>query len=58
VEKVANKLESSADYLSRGNPSALGEEISGVVKRYPMRTVGICLGVGLLIGAVMRRRGI
>lgn len=58
VEKVADKLESSADYLSQSDPGALRDELSGIVQRYPMRTVGICLGVGVLLGSVVRRRGI
>jgi ElaB/YqjD/DUF883 family membrane-anchored ribosome-binding protein len=57
VERVANKLESSADYLQGADTGAIASDMSGAVRRYPLRTLGICLGVGIVLGAALRRRG-
>lgn len=58
VERVANKLESSADYLQGTDTGAIASDVSGVVRRYPLRTLGVCLGVGIVLGAALRRRGV
>lgn len=58
VERVANKLESSADYLQGTDTGAIASDMSGVVRRYPLRTLGVCLGVGIVLGAALRRRGV
>ena len=58
VERVANKLESSADYLQGADTNAIASDMSGVVRRYPLRTLGVGLGVGIVLGAALRRRGI
>ncbi len=58
VERVANKLESSADYLSGTSTTELRNDVASVVKRYPLRSVGVLFGVGLLLGTAIRRRGV
>jgi hypothetical protein len=58
AERVAQRLESSAHYLEGNDAPAVQRELASVVQRYPLRTVGVCLGVGLLVGSAMRRRGI
>lgn len=58
VERVARKLESSADYLTGTPASELRGDVSSVVQRYPVRSLGVCFGLGLVIGSVLRRRGI
>jgi ElaB/YqjD/DUF883 family membrane-anchored ribosome-binding protein len=58
VERVAKKLESSADYLSGASSTEIRDDMSGVIKRYPIRSLGVFFGVGLLLGAALRRRGV
>jgi ElaB/YqjD/DUF883 family membrane-anchored ribosome-binding protein len=58
VERVARKLESSADYLSGTTSRELTGDLSSIVRRNPIRTVGAVFAVGLLLGTVLRRRGV
>ena len=58
VERVARKLESSADYLSGTTSNEMRGDVSSFVKRHPMRTVGAVFAVGLLVGTALRRRGV
>jgi ElaB/YqjD/DUF883 family membrane-anchored ribosome-binding protein len=58
VERVARKLESSADYLSGATTSEIRGDLSSIVRRNPVRTVGAVFAVGLLLGTVLRRRGV
>ena len=58
VEQMARKLESSADYLSGSSTTELRDEMTGVIKRYPLRSLGVIFGVGLLVGTAFRRRGV
>lgn len=58
VEQVAQKLESSADYLSGTTTTEIKTDLSSVLKRYPLKTLGACFGVGLLLGCAFRRRGV
>jgi len=58
AERVARKLESSADYLAAGDVEAVRREALNVVQRYPLRTVGVCLAIGWVVGAATRRRGV
>lgn len=58
VERVARKLETSADYLSGATTSEIRGDLSGMVRRNPIRTVGAVFAVGLLLGTALRRRGV
>jgi len=58
VERVAKKLESSADYLSGTSSTEIRDDMAGVIKRYPIRSLGLFFGVGLLLGTALRRRGV
>lgn len=58
VERVARKLESSADYLTGASTSEIRGDLSSMVRRNPVRTVGAVFAVGLLLGTVLRRRGV
>jgi ElaB/YqjD/DUF883 family membrane-anchored ribosome-binding protein len=57
VERVAKKLESSADYLSGTSTNELRDDAAGMIKRYPIRSLGVIFGIGLLLGTALRRRG-
>lgn len=58
VERVARRLESSAEYLSGATSQEARNDARSIIQRYPMRSLGIFFGVGLLLGAALRRRGI
>lgn len=58
VERVAKKLETSADYLSGTSSTEIREDMRSVVRRYPIRSLGVLFGVGLVLGAGLRRRGV
>lgn len=58
VERVAKKLESSADYLSGVSSTEIRDDMAGMIKRYPIRSLGVFFGVGLLLGTAIRRRGV
>ena len=58
AERVARKLESSAEYLAAGNVEAVRREALNIVQRYPLRTVGMCFAIGWVVGAATRRRGV
>ncbi len=58
VERVARRLESSAEYLSGVTSREARNDVRSVIQRYPMRSLGVLFGVGLLLGAALRRRGV
>ena len=47
--KVAGGLESASCYLQEKKFDHLGEDVSGLVRRYPLRSVLIGLGLGFLL---------
>lgn len=57
VEKVAQKLETSADYLTGTTSREARSDVRGLIQRYPLRSLGVIFGVGLLLGTALRRRG-
>lgn len=58
VARVARRLESSAEYLSGTTSKEARNDVRSVIQRYPMRSLGILFGVGLILGAALRRRGV
>jgi ElaB/YqjD/DUF883 family membrane-anchored ribosome-binding protein len=58
VERVAKKLESSADYLAGTSSTEIRDDVESVIRRYPVRSLGVFFGVGLLLGTALRRRGV
>ena len=58
VERVARRLESSAEYLSGVTSREARNDVRSMIQRYPMRSLGVLFGVGLLLGAALRRRGV
>jgi hypothetical protein len=47
--KVASGLESASDYLQERKFEHLGEDIRGLVRRYPLKSLLVGLGLGLLL---------
>lgn len=56
VEKVADTLDSGGDYLSDKGVTDIAHDVTGVVKRYPMQSLWIGLGLGFLVGKLASNR--
>lgn len=54
--KLANGLESSGNYLSDHGVEDIADEVTGLVKQYPIQSLCIGLGIGALLGAALSRR--
>jgi len=50
-ESASRALESTGQYMMREQPT---RELGGVIRRYPLRTLGLCFVVGLAAGNVLR----
>lgn len=50
-ESASRALESTGEYMMQERPS---RELGGVVRRYPLRSLGVCFLVGLAAGNVLR----
>lgn len=50
-ESASRALESTGQYMMQERPS---RELGGVVRRYPLRSLGVCFLVGLAAGNVLR----
>ena len=51
LESASNVLDATGRYMMREN---ISENVGGVIKRYPLRTLGVCFVVGFLAGNVTR----
>lgn len=56
AETVAGSLESSGKYLSSHGISEMGSDMSQVIRKYPWTSIGVGVGVGMLLGAACSRR--
>jgi ElaB/YqjD/DUF883 family membrane-anchored ribosome-binding protein len=52
---VAQSLETSGRYLQDNRLGDMAEDIGAVIKSYPFTAMGICFGLGLLLGMSSRR---
>jgi hypothetical protein len=50
-ESASRALDSTGQYMMREQPT---RELGGIIRRYPLRSLGICLVVGLAAGNVLR----
>ena len=55
-QQAAQWLDRSADYVNDLNPQQIKDDVKNQVKANPGRTLLIAGGIGLLLGAVLRRR--
>lgn len=53
---VADGLESSGEYLSEHGMGDIAKEFNQVVRRYPVQSLWIGLGLGVLIGSALSRK--
>ncbi len=54
--RAADWLERTSEYVSDINPQQVKADLEKQVQRHPGRTLLIAGGIGLLLGAVLRRR--
>ena len=54
-EAVADKLEAGGRYLEEHGLKGIGEDITNVIRRHPIPTLLIGIGVGVLLARLMRR---
>lgn len=54
ADEVAKGLEKAAHYLNNRSLEQMGEEATKVVRRNPMRVMLIALGVGIILGLLLR----
>lgn len=53
--KVAKGLHSAARYLEQRDPKSALRDLDGAIQAHPYRAIGICLGLGWLIGRAARK---
>ena len=51
LTQASNALDATGRYLTREH---VVDEVGGVVRRYPLRSLGVCFLAGLLVGNVTR----
>lgn len=56
VNKVADSLESSGQYLKERDLGDIADDVGGVIKKYPIQSLWIGIGVGVLLGAAIFRK--
>jgi ElaB/YqjD/DUF883 family membrane-anchored ribosome-binding protein len=57
ADDVANGLEKAAHYLNTRSVEEMGQDAKQVVQQYPVRTVGIAMFIGIIVGMFMRGGG-
>jgi ElaB/YqjD/DUF883 family membrane-anchored ribosome-binding protein len=56
VGTITDNLQAGGRYLEEHDLNAIGSDLTGVVRRYPIQSVLIGMGAGLLLGMVFSRR--
>jgi hypothetical protein len=51
LETASQALDSTGQYMMR---EEVGQEIRGVVRRHPLRSLGVCFALGVVFGNVAR----
>jgi hypothetical protein len=50
-ESVSDVLDSTGKYMMREHVS---EDVGGIIRRYPLRSIGVCFVAGFLVGTAAR----
>jgi ElaB/YqjD/DUF883 family membrane-anchored ribosome-binding protein len=53
---VAEGLQAGSRYLQEHDFSEMSQELTSLVRRYPFASVGVCFGLGCLVGLTFNRR--
>jgi ElaB/YqjD/DUF883 family membrane-anchored ribosome-binding protein len=51
LETASQALDSTGQYMMR---EQVGQDIRGVVRRHPLRSLGVCFAAGLILGNAVR----
>jgi len=51
---VAGTLRTSGDYMEHARLSGMADDMTGMIRRHPLTAVGIGVGLGFLLGRVLR----
>ncbi|HUN06095.1 MAG TPA: hypothetical protein PLQ56_05820 [Aggregatilineales bacterium] len=57
ADEVAKGLDKAAEYLNTRSVEEMGQDAKQVVQQYPVRTVGIAVFIGIIVGMFMRGGG-
>lgn len=55
INAVGDSLKTSGDYLASHGINDMYTDVAGVVKKYPVHSFWVALGLGALIGCSMKR---
>ena len=53
--KVAQSISDAGRYLEERDPKSAMQDLDRAIQAHPYRAIGICLGVGWLVGRMARR---
>lgn len=53
---IADRLESGGQYLAENGVSDIGESLTQLIRKHPMESMVIGLGIGVLLGSVLSAR--
>ena len=56
AEKVASSLETSGDYLVSHGVGDIASDMTGIIRKYPIQSLWVGIGVGVLLGTALARR--
>jgi hypothetical protein len=56
AERVAQTLESGSRYLSEHDVPQIADDVTELVKRYPMQSMWVGLGIGFVLGRIIMNR--
>jgi len=56
VSTVNDGIKASKDYLADQNLDKMADEVTGVIKKYPMSCLFAGIGMGIILGNALSRR--
>lgn len=56
ANKVADSLESGGQYLKEHGPGDIADDMSELIRKHPMQSVWIGVGIGVLLGSAIFRK--
>ena len=54
ADRVASQVESAGRYLQEADFDDMAHDVTNLVRRYPLQSVGIGLGIGFLLARLRR----
>jgi len=56
-QHAADALHSSANYIRQADLDQMQTDLKSTIKRHPERSLLVGLGVGILVGSILRKKG-